>query len=147
MFFNSNIDLLLVDGSTAESRLIKEALFRSQIGYNIFHVDDGEKALGYLNKQSTYKNCKSPSLILLNLNLPRIDGVELLRIIKEDEKLKIIPVVMLIDSSYEKYINDSYGNGANAVIVKPFDFEEFEELLRSLEDFWINQTLLPRIKD
>jgi DNA-binding response OmpR family regulator len=79
----------------------------------------------------------------LNLNLTKKDGIELLKIIKRDEILKIIPVIMLIDSSYEKYIIDSYKNCANAVLIKPDDFDGFEELILSLEDFWINKTKLP----
>jgi chemotaxis family two-component system response regulator Rcp1 len=145
-FESSNFDVLLVEKSPADARLIKEVFNRYQIRNNIFHVSDSENALKYLNKKGKYKNIKNPSLILMNFNLPKIDGGKLLKIIKEDKNLKIIPVIMIIDSAYEKEINYSYRNGANAVIVKPDDWEGFEELINSLEDFWVNKTKLPNMR-
>ena len=75
-----------------------------------------------------------------------MDGRELLKVIKKDNNLKVIPVIMLIDSSYEKDINESYRNGASAVIIKPCDYDGYGELIHSLEDFWINKTQLPKLK-
>jgi len=140
---SSDINVLLVDENTAEARLIMEVFRRYQIRNKLLHLKNSDDALDYLNKKGKYKNCKNPSLILLNLNLSKRDGGELLKIIKRDEELKIIPVIMLVDSSYEKYIIDSYKNCANAVIIKPDDYDGFEELILSLEDFWVNKTKLP----
>ncbi len=141
--YSSNIDILLVDENIVEARLITEVFKRYQIRNNLLHIKNNDNALDYLNKKGKYKNCKTPSLILLNLNLSKEDSGKLLKIIKQDDRLKIIPVIMLIGSSYEKYIIESYKNCANAVLIKPDDYDGFEELMLSLEDFWINKTTLP----
>lgn len=143
---SSNISVLLIDGNLAEARLITEVFNRFQIRNHLFHVKDSENALDYLKKKNMYQNCKTPSLILLNLNLPKIDGGELLKIIKGDNQLKMIPIIMLISSSFEKDIIECYKNGASAVLVKPDDYDGFEELITSLEDFWVNRTELPEFE-
>lgn len=148
MFFNSsNVDVLLVDGSLSEARLIREVFVRFQIKNNLFHVSDCESALDYLFKKGKYEGCKYPSLILLNLNLPKMDGGELLKIIKKDKNLKIIPVIILTLSLSESELISYYRDGASAVLFKPDDYDGFEELIHSLENFWINKTKLPDFND
>ena len=147
MLMNHNkIEVLLVEDNPAEIRLIDEVFNTFQITNKLIHVSDGNEAINYLYKKGKYKNCQNPSLILLGLRLPKMDGRELLKVIKKDNNLKVIPVIMLIDSSYEKDINESYRNGASAVIIKPCDYDGYGELIHSLEDFWINKTQLPKLK-
>ena len=106
-------------------------------------VKDGEKALQYLNKENEFANAETPDLILLDINLPKIDGKEVLARIKKDDVLKVIPVVMLTTSDSERDIRDSYQSHANCYITKPVDFQKFMDVVQTVKNFWINIVQLP----
>jgi CheY-like chemotaxis protein len=137
------IEILLIEDNLADIRLTKEALKESKIINNLSVIRDGEEALLYLHKIGKYKNSKSPNLILLDLNLPKKSGQEVLYEIKNDPILKVIPVVILSISKLEEDILKSYNNYANCYIVKPIDFNQFIEVVKSIEDFWISIVKLP----
>ena len=135
--------ILLVEDNPADARLIVEVFdeFRGQNKLTV--VVDGTEALDYLNKKGHYKDIECPSLIILDLNLPKKDGREILKEVKNNEKLKRIPIVVLTTSSDEQDIMAAYGNGASAYLTKPSDFNEFEELIKTFEDFWLKWATLP----
>ena len=146
MINNSNAEILLIEDNPIEARLIVD-IFNDIKLNKIITVYDGQEALDYLYKKGKYKNSKTPSLILLELKLPKLDGNKLLNIIKHDEKLKIIPIVVLTLFSDIDEVFNAYKNYANSVLIKPDNFEDYEDMIRSLEDFWLNKTRLPYFND
>jgi len=137
------IDILLVEDNAGDARLAKEALKDSKMKNELFIVDDGEKALSFLKKQGKYKDVPRPDLILLDLNLPKKDGREVLAEIKKDENLKRIPVVILTISKAEEDIIKSYNLHANCYITKPIDLDQFMMVVKSIDDFWLSIVKLP----
>jgi len=138
------IHILLVDDNEGDVLLTREALEEARIISRISVAYDGIQALNFLRKEPPYRGEDSPDLILLDINLPRMDGTEVLSIIKSDPMLKRIPVIMLTTSSSEKDINTSYNNHANCYITKPVDLERFMDVVRTIEDFWISIVKLPK---
>lgn len=147
---NSNsvkpVSILLVEDNLGDARLAKEALKDSKIINVLNHVEDGQEAMNYLNKKGKYADVERPDLILLDLNLPRKDGREVLKEIKENEDLKRIPVVILTISKAEEDILRSYNLHANCYITKPIDLNQFMEVVKSIEDFWLTIVRLPNGK-
>ena len=139
----SPIEILLVEDNPADVRLTVEALKEEKVHSTLHIVNDGEEALDFLRKQGTFSNAIRPDLILLDLNLPKIDGREVLKEIKNDEKLKSIPVVVLTASKAEEDIVKSYNLHANCYITKPVDLKQFIKVARSIQDFWITIVKLP----
>jgi two-component system, chemotaxis family, response regulator Rcp1 len=137
-------EILLVEDNPAEARLIVEVFDGFAIKNNITIVTDGDEAMNYLNKKDKYKNRKCPSLIILDLNLPKKDGREVLKVIKYDEKLKIIPVIVLTTSSNEEDVKMAYSNYASAYLTKPSELHEFVKLIKLFEGFWFNCATLPK---
>lgn len=137
------IHILLVEDNEGDILLTLEAMKQARISNKIDIVKDGEKALKYLLKEGEFKDARTPDIILMDINLPKIDGLEVLNHIKNDDKLKVIPVVMLTTSDSEKDILKSYQNHANCYITKPVNFENFMKVIQTLEDFWINIVQLP----
>ena len=137
-------EILLVEDNPADARLIMEAFDDFAIKHIINVVENGVEATNYLFKQDKYKNSKTPHLILLDLNLPLKDGREVLKEIKEDEKLRLLPIVILTTSQNEDDVCESYRNYANAYLPKPTDFGEFETLVNVFEEFWFEMALLPK---
>ncbi|MFC2084219.1 response regulator [Bacteroidota bacterium] len=137
------VDILLVEDNPGDARLAKEALNESKLNNRLNIVTDGEKALKYLMKQDEFEETVTPDLILLDLNLPKIDGREVLEIIKEDEELKMIPVVILTTSHAEEDILKTYKLHANCYITKPLDLDQFMKVVQSIEDFWLTIVKLP----
>lgn len=136
------MEILLVEDNPADVRLIKE-IFKDFTIQNEMHVvNDGIAAMEFLYKKGQYKNAPRPDLVLLDLNLPRKDGREVLVEIKEDENLKSIPVIILTTSSAPEDISETY-NYANCFITKPANLDHFIKVLKSLEDFWINMIRHP----
>ncbi|RYY14921.1 MAG: response regulator, partial [Chitinophagaceae bacterium] len=131
------VTILLVEDNEGDIILTVEALKMANITNNIVVVRDGEEALNYLYGEGRYAGAESPDLILLDINLPRIDGKEVLTRIKNDENLKFIPVVILTTSDSEKDVMESYNNHANCYITKPVDFNKFMEVIHIIKDFWI----------
>ncbi|HXS54684.1 MAG TPA: response regulator [Hanamia sp.] len=137
------IKILLVEDNDGDIFLTLEALKEARIHNEIDVVKDGEKALQYLNKENEFANAETPDLILLDINLPKVDGKEVLARIKSDDVLKVIPVVMLTTSDSERDIMDSYQNHANCYITKPVDFQKFIDVVQTVKNFWINIVQLP----
>ncbi len=137
------IDILLVEDSKADVRLTREALKDSKLKINLDVVYDGEEALAFLKKQGKYKDALKPDLILLDLNLPKKEGKEVLREIKIDKDFKRIPVVILTVSKDEEDIMKTYELGANCFITKPVDLEQFIKVVKSIENFWFMIAKLP----
>lgn len=137
------IEILLVEDNPGDIRLTREALKDGKINNNINVVMDGEQAIEYLRRQNGYANSISPDLILLDLNLPKLSGREVLEIIKNDPALRHIPVIILTTSKAEEDILQSYQHYANCYITKPVDFDQFSEVVKQLEDFWFTIVKIP----
>lgn len=138
------VEILLVEDSPADVRLIKEALKEGKIFNTLTVVEDGVEALAFLKRERRYAQAARPDLILLDLNLPRKDGREVLEVIKHDPELKQIPVVILTASNSGKDIVKSRELHADYYVTKPFDWEQFIILLRSAGDFWLTALALPQ---
>jgi two-component system response regulator len=137
------IDILLVEDNEGDARLAKEAMRDSKVSNTIHHVPDGVEAMAFLRKEAKYADMPRPDLILLDLNLPKKDGREVLADIKADDVLKRIPVVILTVSNDEADILKSYNLHANCYITKPIDLGQFIKVVRSIEDFWLTIVKLP----
>jgi chemotaxis family two-component system response regulator Rcp1 len=136
-------EVLLVEDNEADIRLTREVLAEGRYSNRLNVARDGEEALAYLRRQGIYANAPRPNLILLDLNLPRKDGREVLAEIKSDPELKRIPVVILTTSRAEADIVQTYGLHANCYIVKPVDLGQFIDVIRSIEDFWLRVVRTP----
>jgi CheY-like chemotaxis protein len=139
----SGVKILLVEDNPADARLVKEAFKYFKIENKIFVVDDGLEAMKFLKNEEKYMDVPKPDIILLDLNLPRKDGREVLKEIKEDEDLKLIPVVILTTSIAQEDILGTYKNNANCYITKPVDLDQFISVIQSIQDFWLNKVKLP----
>lgn len=139
-----NIHILLVEDNEGDILLTTEALEEKKIVNKISVARDGQEALDFILKQGNYKDAPLPDLILLDVNLPKKNGHEVLQIIKTTESTQQIPVIMLTTSSSEKDINLSYKHHANCYITKPVEAEAFLEAITSIEDFWLTIVKLPK---
>lgn len=137
------VEILLVEDNPGDVDLTLEALEDAKMRNNVSVARDGQEALDFLRRKEGFEDTPRPDLILLDLNLPRKDGREVLATIKEDPDLKRIPVVVLTTSTDEKDVLEAYEHRANAYIVKPVDFGQFFKAVRSLEDFWLTVVKLP----
>jgi chemotaxis family two-component system response regulator Rcp1 len=137
-----HIHILLVDDNEGDILLTREALDDARIVNKISIAYDGQEAIRFLKKQPAGKD--TPDLILLDINLPKMNGTEVLAFIKNDPDLKRIPVIMLTTSSAEKDILFAYDNHANCYITKPVDLDRFMNVVRTIEDFWISIVKLPK---
>lgn len=137
------IEILLVEDNEGDARLAREAMRDSKVHNTIHHVWDGEEAIEFLRRRGRHPSAPVPDLILLDLNLPRKDGREVLAEIKSDELLKHIPVVVLTVSSSEEDVLKSYNLHANCYITKPIDLGQFLKVVKSIEDFWLSIVRLP----
>ncbi len=137
------IQILLVEDNAGDVRLVKEALTEGKIHVEMDVVQDGVEALAFLNRKGKYAKVPRPDLILLDLNLPKKDGREVLAEVKTDENLKRIPVVILTISKDEEDIIKSYNLHANCYITKPVDLKQFMKVVQSIEDFWLTIVKLP----
>lgn len=137
------INILLVEDNPGDVELTEDALRKSKVATKVSVVTDGEDAMDYLRQQNAYQDETMPDLVLLDLNLPRKDGMEVLREMKDDPNLKHIPVVVLTTSEAERDILASYELGANCFISKPVDLTEFRKVVESIDDFWFTIVKLP----
>jgi len=138
-----SIDVLLVEDNPVDVRFTHEA-FREANGAIHFHVvSDGVEAMAFLRQEGAHVHASRPDLILLDLNLPKMNGREVLTYIKEDEGLKAIPVVILTTSEAEEDVAKSYQLQANCYLTKPTQLDEFENLVKSINDFWLTKVRLP----
>ena len=138
-----SVDILLVEDNPGDVRLIQEALQDGKLLNRIATVSDGQKALAYLRKQGSYARATRPDLILLDLNIPRKDGREVLAEIKTDPHLRSIPVVIVTSSQAEEDILRSYNTHANCYVAKPVDLEKFVAVVKAIEEFWVTIVKLP----
>jgi chemotaxis family two-component system response regulator Rcp1 len=141
--FVQPIEILLVEDSPADVRLTFEALKEEKIYNNLHVVTDGVEAIAFLRREGKYAKAVRPDLILLDLNLPKKDGREVLKEIKSDDDLKAIPVVVLTVSKSEEDILKSYNLHANCYINKPVDLNQFMKVIRSIQEFWLTIVKLP----
>jgi len=141
--FGKPIEILLVEDSPGDANLALEALKASKINNTVSVVTDGEEAIAFLRGTGKHVGAKRPDLILLDLNLPKKDGREVLAEIKADKDLKSIPVVILTTSQAEEDILRSYNLHANCYITKPIDLHQFIGVIRAIEDFWLTIVKLP----
>lgn len=141
--YNGCIQVLLVEDNPGDVRLTKEALKEGKLLNQLTVVGDGVEALSFLRKEGMYADAPQPELILLDLNLPKKDGREVLAEIKADPNLRRIPVVVLTTSSSEEDILKIYDLHANCYITKPVDLEQFMGVVKSIEDFWVSVVKLP----
>jgi chemotaxis family two-component system response regulator Rcp1 len=137
------IEILLVEDSPSDAALTIEALKVGKVANRLTHVEDGVEAMDFLRQKGKYKEAVKPDLIMLDLNLPRKDGREVLAEIKNDKELKIIPIIVLTTSHSDKDILQSYQLNANCYITKPVDFAHFIDVVKSIEQFWLTVVTLP----
>jgi len=137
------IDILVVEDNAGDARLIREVLNNDKVFSSLYMVKDGVEAMDFLRKNGKYRNMPKPDLIILDLNLPRKDGREVLGEIKNDEELKHIPIVIMTISQAEEDILKSYNLHANCYITKPIDLNQFIRVVKSIEDFWFSIVKLP----
>jgi CheY-like chemotaxis protein len=138
------IEILLVEDNPGDVRLTIEGLKEGKVRNNLHVAKDGVEALAFLRREANYADAVRPDLILLDLNLPRMDGRQVLSEIKADPVLKTIPVVVLTTSGAEQDVLHSYQLQANCYITKPVDLEQFITVVRSIEDFWLTIVTLPQ---
>jgi len=136
--------ILLVEDNPGDADLAKEVLENSNFLNKLYTVDDGVEAISFLNKGKGYENVPRPDLIILDLNLPKKDGREVLTEIKTDANLKTIPVVILTTSAADEDIIKSYESHANCYITKPIDLNQFFKVVQSIKNFWMSIVVLPR---
>ena len=137
------IKILLVEDSPSDAQLTIEALQEAKLDNRMIHVEDGVEAMQFLRREGEYAEAPRPDLIMLDLNLPRKDGREVLAELKQDPKLAMIPVVVLTTSRAEQDVLRSYELHANCYITKPVDFQQFLCVVKSIEQFWLTVVTLP----
>jgi chemotaxis family two-component system response regulator Rcp1 len=141
------VDVLLVEDNPADIRLTREAFKEARSQNRLHVVRDGVDAIAFLRRQTPYEHAVHADIILLDLNLPKKDGLEVLEEVKADEDLRMIPVVVLTTSTSDEDIRAGYLLHANAFVAKPVDFESFSEIVRTIEDFWLTSAVLPPAND
>jgi len=137
------IEILLVEDNPGDVRLTQEAFREAKVNNELHRVEDGVEAIKFLRREDQYENARRPDLILLDLNLPKKDGREVLSEIKSDKDLKAIPVVILTTSKAEEDIEKMYNGHANCYISKPVDIDKFVTVVKSIESFWFSIVKLP----
>jgi two-component system, chemotaxis family, response regulator Rcp1 len=137
------VQILIIEDNPADARLVREVMRDSKIINEISWVPDGVEALAFLRKQGKYVNSPRPNLIFLDLNMPRKDGRDVLREVKADPGFRSIPVVVMTSSQAEEDIARAYDQHANCYVRKPIDFQQFHEVVKSLETFWFSTVELP----
>ncbi len=138
-----NVHILLVEDNEGDILLTLEALEEAKMKNTISVVKDGERAIQYVEKNGEYKDALPPDLIILDVNLPKLNGHEVLQYFKNSEAYKHIPIIMLTTSSSPKDINESYKNHVNCYITKPIDVDDFIKAVVSIENFWLSIVTLP----
>jgi CheY-like chemotaxis protein len=141
---NKSITILMAEDNSTDVMLTKEALAHAKVLNTLHVVEDGIEALDFLHRRGKHAKAPQPDLILLDLNMPRKNGQEVLAEIKADDRLKQIPVVILTTSKAEEDVVKAYGLHANCYVIKPVDFDVFAEVVRSIQQFWFTVVTLPR---
>ncbi len=144
-YIKQPINVLLCEDNPGDVFIIISYLTQSKFSYNFYHVNDGESAMEFLRHEGTYQNVPYPHLLLLDLNLPKTQGFEVLEEIKTDPNLKLLPVIILTSSSAEQDVLTSYSLYASCYITKPFELSEFVDVMKKIEIFWLNLVQLPHL--
>lgn len=139
------VEILLVEDSPADARLAREALLQGNVPKRITTVTDGAQAIDFVKRRGQFKGARRPDLVLLDLNLPRRDGLQVLREIKTDPELRSITVIVLTTSQFARDVNTAYDLAANCYIVKPVDLDQFYTMIRGIEEFWMSLASLPTL--
>jgi CheY-like chemotaxis protein len=142
-FQSRPVEILLVEDNPGDARLTREALKEGKIRNSLHHAMDGVEAMAFLRREGKHQDAPVPDIVLLDLNLPRKDGREVLSEMKQDPRLRSIPVVVLTTSEAEQDIVRTYELHANCYITKPVDLEKFIDIIRAIEDFWLAVVRLP----
>lgn len=142
--YGRSVEILLVEDNPGDVRLTQEALRGVKIRNSLSVVGDGVEAMMFLRREGEFANAPRPDIVLLDLNLPRMDGTEVLSTLKADPDLRSIPVVVLTTSQAEDDILRSYRLNANCYVSKPVDFDQFIQVVQAIEDFWLTVVKLPR---
>ena len=137
------VDILLVEDNPGDVRLTQEALNEGRIANKLHVVNDGVEAIEFLSKTGKHRNAIIPDLILLDLNLPKMNGLEVLEKIKNDPELKLIPVIILTTSQSDNDVHASYAMHVNCFVSKPVEYDSFMNVVKSIEDFWFTIVKLP----
>ena len=140
------IQILLVEDNPGDIRLTQEVLKEGKISNNLSVIMDGEQAILFLKKRGQYSNVSTPDIILLDINLPKKDGREVLAEIKNDPVLMLIPVIVLTTSGDDQDVANMYSHHANCYITKPVDFDQFIRVIKSIKQFWLSIVKLPHCK-
>jgi CheY-like chemotaxis protein len=140
------VEILLVEDNRGDARLTREALKEGKVYNNLHWVKDGVEALEFLHRRGKHKDVPRPDIILLDLNLPKKDGREVLQEIKADDRLRRIPVVILTTSKAEEDVLRTYSLHANCYVTKPVDLEQFIKVVKSIDNFWLTVVTLPHGK-
>ncbi len=140
---NRRLEVLLVEDDPADAELTRRTLEKGKLDVQIQTVTDGVKAMAYLRRETPYFDATRPDLVLLDLNMPRKDGREVLNEVKADPDLKAIPIVVVTTSSADEDIVKTYGLGCNCYVTKPIGLEQFSQMVRSIEDFWLGLVKFP----
>jgi len=141
---DKSIDILLAEDNPGDVRLTQEALKRSKLINKLWVVSDGIEAMAFLRREGKYTDAVRPDLFLLDLNMPKMDGREVLAEVKQDKDLRRIPVVILTTSEAEQDVLKSYDLHANCYITKPAGFDQFMKVVKVIEDFWLTIVQLPK---
>jgi len=147
MMGSNKITILVINNNPDEIKLMTNIIDIQQWNVNFINLKDGLEALNYLHKKGKYKNCKIPSLILLDFDLPKKSGLEVLKEIKTNASLKCIPVIILTNSKDDNEVLEAYKHNANAYIPKPIDSDKFKEDILIFKEFWFNSAQLPPNKN
>ncbi len=137
------VEILLIEDNPVDIRMTQEAFRDYKVANNLHAVTDGESGMDFLYRRGEYKDAPRPDLILLDLNLPKKNGREILDDVKADDNLRSIPIVILTTSELDEDIMGSYCHQANAFITKPIDFDDFVTMMRTIGDFWLTFVKLP----
>lgn len=137
------LSVLLIEDNPGDAELIRDTLQAGRVLLDLKVIHDGTEALQFLSRQGPHQKAKQPDLIMLDLNLPKVDGRAVLAAIKNEERLRTIPVVILTSSDAERDIVQSYALGANCFLSKPVELEAFQRVVRSIEGFWLTVVKLP----
>jgi two-component system response regulator len=143
---NNKFEILLVEDNPQDAELAIRALRECLPVSHLAHVCDGREALDFLHGSAAEEGCKPPKVVLLDLKLPKVSGLEVLREIRANERTKLLPVVVLTSSREDSDVAEAYRLGANSFIVKPVDFENFLEVVSHMGSYWINLNQSPLIK-
>lgn len=138
------VEILLVEDDPGDIELIKETISSSKLKINLQIVNDGSKAISYLKKQGQYSDKTEPDLVILDLNLPLKNGMEVLKEVKSDEDIKHIPIIVMTTSDQDSDVLKSYKLGANSYVTKPMGIEQFSHIVNTIEDFWLTIVKLPK---